>query len=188
MAKNVKIIPASDSVEFDNGNGSKIIYTISGSVVEVTNERGDSLMEMEDSDTKTVNISNDATIILPTQAGAPANPTTGAISFDSNTNSIAVGDSGSGKIELQGPQGSIGPTGIEGPKGNTAIQGPKGLTGLQGPEGLIGDAAPQGAIGPKGLDNVTGPKGNTGSQGPEGLIGPQGPEGLIGNIGLEDYC
>ena len=135
MAKNVKIIPASGSVEFDNGNGSKIIYTISGSVVEVTNERGDSLMELKDSDTKTVNISNDATIILPTQAGAPANPPTGAVSFDSNTNSIAVGDSGSGRVELQGPQGNIGPAGTDAPTGtdaNFTIQGADGITSTFG--------------------------------------------------------
>ena len=72
MAKNVQIVPASGSVVFDNGDGSKIIYTISGSVVQVTNDRGESLMEMSDSDTKSINISNDATFILPTQAGTPA--------------------------------------------------------------------------------------------------------------------
>jgi hypothetical protein len=104
MAKNIQIIPASGSVEFDNGDGSKIIYTITGSKVVVTNDRDEVITEYISGSTPQMNVGNDATFILPTQASAPENPATGRILFDSTTNSIAVGDSGDGRVELRGPQ------------------------------------------------------------------------------------
>ena len=81
MAKKVLITPISGSVEFDNGDGNKVIYTIDGSTVNVTNDRGDSLMGMQSSQ---LDIDNDATFIIPTTSTTPSNPPSGAIlySFD----------------------------------------------------------------------------------------------------------
>jgi len=149
MAKNIQIIPASGSVEFDNGDGSKIIYTITGSKVVVTNNRDEVITEYISGSTPQMNVGNDATFILPTQAGAPSDPATGRILFDSNINSIVLGDSATGKVTLQGPKGIQGP---HGPIGETAPIGPRGPIGPIGTTGPQGPIGPRGPIGPAGAD------------------------------------
>ena len=90
MAKNVKIIPSSGSLEFNDGSSDIISYKISGSTISV-NSNDKPILEFEDGETiKQVNIDNDSELILPIQAGAPDIFPTGNLLFDSNTNSIVV--------------------------------------------------------------------------------------------------
>lgn len=107
---------------------------------------------------------------LPYMAGTPTgvpNLFSGAIPvvLDSVGQKIWAYFTGTGWVDMEGPQGPQGDTGPQGP------QGPQGETGPQGPQGLQGDTGPQG---PQGLQGDTGPQGPQGLQGNQGPCGPQG--------------
>jgi len=64
MAKNIKIIPSSGSLEFDD-NGTKVIYTIDSASVTVNNELGSKgeFYKLEGGETPRVNIDNNINFI-----------------------------------------------------------------------------------------------------------------------------
>ena len=193
MAKNVKIIPGSGSFLFTDGD-TNIEMEMNGGTL--TTKAGDTtLMEMTGS---TINIDNNAELIIPIVSGTPASAPEGAMFFDSSTNKLLVKSStqfeeGGGQKGDQGPRGPQGPIGPDGAQGPQGIQGPRGLIGPQGPKGTspIGPIGPKGNTGssPIGPIGPQGPKGNTGSS-PQGPIGPKGntgssPQGPIGPKGAD---
>jgi hypothetical protein len=182
MAKSVRIIPESGSIEFIDGasimsmvigpDGNSIItkdgdpYT--GTIVSDTNSSGDLLVTgVLSIDTVSTGTSDQMLV------------------YDEITKTIQRKNQAAGPLGPQGPIGAQGPIGVQGPLGPL---GPIGVQGPLGPLGPIGVQGPLGPLGPIGVQGAVGPLGPIGVQGAVGPLGPigvQGPLGPLGPIGVQ---
>jgi hypothetical protein len=161
MAKSIRIVPESGSIEFIDGasimsmvigpDGNSIITRDgdpnTGTIVSDTNSSGDLLVKGNLTiDTVLTGVSDQMLI------------------YNTVSKSVERKNQAAGPIGPQGRQGAQGPLG---PQGN---QGPLGPIGPQGAVGPLGPQGRQGAQGPIGITGAQGPQGN---QGPLGPVGPR---------------
>jgi hypothetical protein len=168
-----------------------VVFVTAFSLVNAQDNMGVGTLNPHPSSILELQSNNKGTLITrltTAQRVAIANPATGLLVYDTDTNDFwyfdgtqwvqAIGPQGP-----QGPQGPPGADGAQGPQGVPGIQGPPGNDGAQGPQGPPGNdgaTGPQGPQGPQGPVGATGPQG---SQGPTGATGPQGPQGATGATG-----
>ena len=208
MAKNVKIIPESGSIYFENDGGS-IVYLY---LDEVTS----TLSFLDSSDTALFNVDSNGEIFakklfLPATSSDgdfPEGNTPVVLTFDPSTNQVQWQTAATGSLGEDGAIGDKGTKGLKGIKGlkgdqgeassergndgaqgdKSTIKGFKGIKGAKGDQGAPGEASDEG--GPKGTQGAKstvkgekGIKGAKGDQGEKGAGGIEGDNGESGNIG-----